>query len=61
MTFRKPPADIEKATGIAYSFVLLAAGLGGLGRHIWDIQATDWPKLAKVRPQYHFPGVLPYR
>lgn len=51
MTFRKPLADIKKATGITYSFVLLAAGLGGLGRHIWDIQATDWPKLAKVRPQ----------
>lgn len=36
---------------MAYDFVLFAAGLAGLGRHLWNVRAIEYPKLAQVNQQ----------
>lgn len=42
-------ANAPQVAGIAFSFVLLAAGLAGLGDHIWYLQETQFIKLDQVR------------
>jgi len=46
---------------IAYDFLLLAAGLAGLGHHIWDIPTTEFPKLAQVSQGLRFSNPSPIR
>lgn len=49
-----------KAAGMTYDFFLLAAGSAGLGRHLWHIQETDWPRLSMVGLQSYPISILIY-
>ena len=43
-----PYNNIEQAACLTFNFLLLAAGLAGLGYHVQDIPLTHWPQLARV-------------
>lgn len=41
-------ANSEQVAGIVFDFVLLAAGVAGLGHHVWNLQETQYEKLEQV-------------
>lgn len=42
-------ANAKQVAGIAFDFVLLSAGLAGLGYHVWYLRESQLVKLDQVR------------
>ena len=42
-------SDIVKVCGIAFDSVFLISAKAGVGRHIWDVRASDEAYLTQVR------------
>lgn len=38
-------ADSQQVADLAYSMLILVAGLDGLGHHIWDTTLAELPKI----------------
>ena len=58
---RKSPTNIKQVASIAFDFGLLAAGLAGLGNHVWYLRDTQYVKLAQVSRSLVFSSLFLFR